>query len=536
MKRIVSLVLVLAMILSMGIIGTASAADKDFVDGKFTTAPKITVEVYNRYNDGGTDPTSSVFAQYIINGMKEKYNVDVELVSVGRWTEVDDINNLLATGDAPDVCVTYSYPTIQTFAGMDGVVDLAPALAQYKEYLPDLWQLLGDYNIYYDQDPSTGSVWAVEAVLAETARLNTFIRKDWLAKLGLAVPTTEAEFHDCLVAFRDNAELLLGADADKMIPFSISTDIGWRADLLSISKVPEDVSDELLYVYGYDDRHLLYPNYKEGIRVLNQWYNEGLIWKDFAINTDASVEDDKMKAGFVGAFQHNWDYPYRNGDDSIQANIIRACGEDAGYVAVDCFVNDAGITRKYLADRVDRKVFFPATNDEVLASLLYLNFISSVETITFLQTGEEGINYEMTEDGAYKILAATGEWIKNSGNNIDHTITVNGLYLGDATAATTALSYPGTKAEDIIIANTLGKLNGRVVKHFICGDIESEADVGTSLTSKRDALLTQAVVAPVDQFDAVYDKGMADYLASGGQDIINERAEKMAAVYGVTIE
>lgn len=164
------------------------------------------------------------------------------------------------------MCVTYSYPTIQTFAGMDGIIDLNPLLTEYKDLLPDLWALLGDYNIYYDQDPETGSVWAIEAVLAESARINTFIRKDWLDKLGLALPTTEAEFHDCLVAFRDNAELLLGADAAKMVPFSISTDIGWRADLLNVSKVPEDVSDETLYVYGYDDRHLLYPNYKEGIQ------------------------------------------------------------------------------------------------------------------------------------------------------------------------------------------------------------------------------------------------------------------------------
>lgn len=345
-----------------------ASADDGFVDGKFTKTRHITVEVYNRYNDGGSDPTSSVYAQYIKQGMLDKYNVDVELVSVGRWTEVDDLNNLLATGDAPDVCVTYSYPTIQTFAGMDGIIDLNPLLTEYKDLLPDLWALLGDYNIYYDQDPETGSVWAIEAVLAESARINTFIRKDWLDKLGLKLPTTEEEFHNCLIAFRDNAELLLGADAAKMVPFSISTDIGWRADLLNVSKVPEDVSDETLYVYGYDDRHLLYPNYKEGIRVLNQWYNEGLIWKDFALYTDASVEDDMMKSGFVGAFIHNWDYPYRNGEDSIQANLTRANGADAGFIAVDCFQNDAGITRKYLADRIDRKVFFPATNDEPLAS------------------------------------------------------------------------------------------------------------------------------------------------------------------------
>ena len=534
MKRILTLILALALLASVGF--TAFAADSGFVDGKFTETRHITVEIYNRYNDGGSDPTDNVWTAYIKQGMLEKYNVEVEFVSVGRWTEVDDINNLLATGDAPDVCVTYSYPTIQTFAGMDGILDLNDYLTEYKDYLGDMWELLGDYNIYYDQDPETGSVWAVEAVLAETARLNTFIRKDWLDKLSLALPTTEEEFYNCLVAFRDNAELLLGEDADKMVPYSTSTDIGWRNDLLCISKVAEDIDDATLYVYGYDDRHLLYPGWKEGVRVLNQWYNEGLIWKDFGLYEDSTTEDDMMKSGFVGAFIHNWDYPFRNGDDSIQANLKRNVGEEAEYVAVDCFKNDAGITRKFLADRVDRKVFFPATNDEPLASLLYLNFISSVETVTFLQTGLEGTSYVLTEDGAYQMLSATGEWIKNSSNNIDYTITVNGLYLGDATAATTALSYPGVDAQIVIDANTYGKLNGRVAGKFSCGSIEAEEDVGTSLTSKRDSLLTKAVTASVEDFDAVYDAGMEDYLASGGQDIIDERAEKLAEVYGITID
>ena len=537
MKRIISLVLILAVIATMGV-SAAFAADDGFVDGKFTTTRHITVEIYDRGNKetGGSDPINNVWTDYIKQGMLEKYNVEVEFVAVGRWTEVDDINNLLAIGDAPDVCVSYSYPTILTYADMGGIVDLDPLLTEYKDLLPDLWALLGDYNIYYDKDPAKGSVWAVEAVLAETARLNTFIRKDWLDKLGLPLPTNEEEFHNCLVAFRDNAELLLGADADKMVPYTTSTDIGWRNDLLCISKVDENITDATLYTYGFDDRHFLYPGWKEGIRVLNQWYNEGLVWKDFAIQTDSTVEDDMIKSGFVGAFMHNWDYAYRNGEDSIANNLKANVGEDAVFVAVDCFVNNAGITRKFLADRVDRKVFFPATNDEPLASLLYLNFISSVDTVTFLQTGKEGENYELTETGAYALKNATGEWFKNSGNNIDYTITVNGLYLGDATAATTALSYPGVDAQIIIDACAYGKLNGRVAAKYSCGDIEAESGIGDTLSSKRDAILAQAVVAPVDQFDAIYDSGVADYLASGGQDIIDERAEKLLAVYGLVAE
>lgn len=74
------------------------------------------------------------------------------------------------------------------------------------------------------------------------------------------------------------------------------------------------------------------------------------------------------------------------------------------------------------------------------------------------------------------------------------------------------------------------------MKKFSCGAIDAEEDVGTSLTSKRDSLLTKAVVASVENFDKVYDEGMADYLASGGQDIIDERRAKLEATYGVTVD
>ena len=544
MKRLLALLLTVALLASMAVF-PAFAADDGFVDGKFTDTRHITVEVFNRQNDGGTDPTSNVWAQYIQKEMLDRYNVEVEFISVGRWTEGEDIANLLADGKAPDVSYTYAYNTVISYANMidangnPGVVDLAPYLEEYKDQLGDLLALLGsEDNLYYDKDPETGSVWMIEGVRADTSRITTFIRKDWLDALGLPLPTTEEEFYNALCAFRDNAETLLGADAEKMIPYTLSTDIGWRADLLSVSKVPSDVDDVTLFVYGYDDRHLLYPGYKEGIRVLNKWYNEGLIWKDFGLYNDSTVEDDNMKAGYVGAFMHNWDYPFRNGDDSINNNLKRNVGENAMFVPVDCFQNDAGVTLKFMGAAVgsDRKIFLPSTNTEPLASLLYINFISSVEAITYLQTGVEGINHIRHEDGAYEIQAVTGDYVMNSGNNIDYTMTCNGLYLGDATGATTALSYPGVPAEVVIQANEYGKNNGRYVQHFNVGTIEAETEVGTSLTSLRDELLTKAVTASVEEFDAVYDAYMGDYMNAGGQDIIDERIEKLADVYGITFE
>lgn len=529
-KRLV--VIGLALILLMAFASMAMAAE--LVDGRFTTTRKITVEIYDRSNPGGSTPEDNFWTDFIKEGMLRDHNVEVEFVAVPRWTEDQVINNLLAAGDAPDIAVTYSYPTIQTYANMGGVVDLNPYLSEYKDLLPHLWDLLSDRNIYWNQDPDTGSIWAIEAILFQNKRINTFVREDWLNKLGLDKPTTLEEFEAMLRAFRDNAELLLGADADKMVPYSTSFDIGWRNDHLFASYVPEELSDREMFVFGFDDRRLLYPGYKEGVRKLNEWYNEGLIWKDFALyGAGDSTEDNMMKAGYVGAFMHNWDYPYRDGQEGIHANLQRLVGEDAAYIAVEPFKNDAGIYRKFLSAPIDRKVFFPATNDEPLASLLYLNWLANFENRRFLQTGEEGVHHVITADGAVQALPVTGEKIMNSPQNIDYTIVINGLDLGDPalTSKSIALNYAGVDARFIEAAYVITDNGARYGKNFQVGEITAEEGMGTVLSEKRNTLLAQAVVAKPGEFDAVWDRGFTDYLRSGGQAIINERAKKYDAMY-----
>lgn len=502
---------------------------------RFKETRKITVEVYDRGNDGGTPPEDNFYAKYIKEGMLRDHNVEVTFVPVPRWTEGEVLNNLLAANQAPDISVTYSYPTIQTYANMGGVLDLAPYLEEAKEILPDLWNLLTDTNIYWDRDPKTGTIWAIEARLALLNRINTFVREDWLKKLNLKAPTNLQEFENMLIAFRDNASTLLGKDADKMIPFSLSFDVGWRSDHLTTSFVPDNITDKDLFVYGFDDRHFLYPNYKEGIRVLNKWYNEGLIWKDFSLYPAGDpTEDNLMKSGYVGAFIHNWDYPYRNGEDSIQANLQRLVGPDAGYIAIEPFPNDAGVYRKFLSGPVDRKIFFPATNKEPIASLLYLNWISKFENRIFLQFGEEGVTHEKMPDGSYRMLPVTGEKIMNSPNNIDYTITVNGIDLGDPelTVKTIANNYAAVDKRYIEIAHQITTHEGRVGKNVNVGEIKAETGQGQALKEKRDTILNKAVVAPVSEFDKVYDSGMKDYLNSGGQAIIDERKAKWEEFYG----
>ena len=511
------------------------AQAEELTDGKFAETKHITVEVYDRGIDGGSDVTNNMYTEYIKKGMLEDHNVEVEFVAVPRWTEVEQINNLLAAGTAPDLCVTYDLPTIKTYSAMGGVCDMSELVETYKDDLPNLWNWLTETNIYWDKDPATGELYDIETKLANQNRTNCFVRRDWLDKLGLEAPTTKEEFYNMLCAFRDNAETLLGDDADKMIPFSVSYDVGWRASTLIESFLDPEMSDKEFYVNGFDDRKLTENGVRDAIELLNTWYNEGLMWKDFALYTAGdTTEDDMMKAGYVGAFIHNWDYPYRNGADSIQANLQRLVGEEAAYVAIDPFEDKNGTHTKWIAGPIDRKVFFPITNEEPLACLLYLDWLSVPEHLEYLQIGDEGVTHEKLESGAVKIIAATGDAIQNSGFNIDYTLTCNGLHLVDdeQTALSIAYSYAEVDPELVEIANAVAKVDTREGKNANCGTIDAENGMTETLNSKRDILLDTSVSAAADAFADTFDNAMADYLGSGGQAIMDERAQKWEATYG----
>lgn len=520
--------------------GTSSTGDtntaSELTDGKFAETRHITVEVYDRGNDGGSDPTNNMYTEYIKKGMLEDHNVEVEFVKVPRWTEVEEINNLLAAGTAPDICVTYSFPTIQTYADMGGVLDLSGYVDDYKGDLPNLWDWLGETNIYWDKDPVDGHIWAIEGKLATSNRINTFVRKDWLDKLNLKEPTTTEEFEAMLVAFKENASTLLGADADKMIPYSVSYDVGWRAATLIESFIDPDITDKEYYVNGFDDRKLTQNGTKEAVRLLNKWYNDGLMWDNFALyGSGDTTEDDNMKAGYVGAFTHNWDYPFRNGTDSINANLQRNVGEDAEFVAVDPFTDSKGGHTKYVSSTAgDRKIFFPTTNDEPLASMLYLDWISQPEHIEYLQIGDEGVTHNKHESGAIQTVAATGDAIMNSGMNIDYTITCNGLHLStdSLTVLSKAYSYAEIDPELVKQADAYAQVDAVPAKNVNVGTIEAEAGVGDTLSAKRDQVYDNAVIAPVADFDKTWDSLYNDYLNAGGKAIQEERAAKWEQYFG----
>jgi putative aldouronate transport system substrate-binding protein len=510
---------------------------------RFKETMSITVEVFDRGLDGGrSKPEDNFYTRWIQEGMLRDHNIAVRFVPVPRWTEVDELNNLLAAGTAPDVCVTYSYPTILAYANMGGVLDLNPYVNRYQDLFPNLWDWAGNENINYNLDPIKGTLWGIMGRMSNPTRINTFIREDWLKKLNIPVPATLDEFYRALTAFRDNAAALLGADAEMMVPFSHSFDVGWRAEHLIQSFIPGTVTDRDFFVYGFDDYNLTRPSIvagetavKSAARVLNKWYNENLTWKDFVLYGEGdTTEDNLLKSGYVGAFIHNWDYPWRNGQDSILTTMKNLAGPDASYIAITPFKNDAGVAQKYGYALIDRNLFFPSSNKNPVASLLYLDWVTRQDNLTFLQFGEEGVTHQKMGNGAIQTLAASGDRIQNSPNNIDYTLTINGIKMTttDLTIKSMALAYTSIDSSYVETGYYASSEPRRTMGRPIVGDITAEEGMGQVLKEKRDALLSQAITAPAARFDSVWDAGYRDYLNSGGQAIIDERTAKWKEFYG----
>jgi putative aldouronate transport system substrate-binding protein len=530
MKKVLSLCLVALMILSLAACiptaqpnqGTQSGTTGETKPAEKKPA-KITVEVFDRGTDGGkTNPTDNYWAKWIQEKVLADENIEVTFVPVPRSDETTMLNNLMASATAPDLCYTYSGDLITLYRDQGGLTELSPYIPAMK----DLDTLLGEDKalpgrrmIERNKDLTDNTVHSIVARRMNVAMVTTFIRKDWLDKLGLGVPTTRDEWYNALKAFKDNASKL-GTD---VIPFTMTTDIRWRASTLVDSFLDPNITEKDRWINSPIGRNVMLPGAKEGYRFLNKMYLEGLIDPEFYLYQDDVKNEELIKAGRVGSFIHNWDQAYRNSpswQDGLKQNV-----PDGEYIAIDPFVNAAGKTYKGKYDAAGINIFIPATAKDPEAVTRYLNWLAKPEVYKFLQFGEEGKNHKIV-NGLPATIPADGPTIQNSGNNLDYTMPMNGIWLGDEETTAKALAN-GYACEPKYIVEAYNTAMKDAEAGLVVPVILTAAGPYTEdLTKKCNDGGSNAVRAPEGQFDKVWDAFIADFRASGADEIIAERAAK----------
>jgi putative aldouronate transport system substrate-binding protein len=432
---------------------------------------------------------------------------------------------MMAAGNAPDVSFTYDAGAVTTFSVQGGLFDMNPHV---DSLMPDLKTWLGEDEaipgkklIYRLLDSKTGKLYAVPARRTILAREGLFIRKDWLDKLGLPLPQTVQEFYNALAAFKEKDPG--GVGRDRVLPFAL---LGVHTAFMITRGAFLDphLSDKDLWINGY----LMQDGEKEAARFLNRMYNAGLIDRDFPLyNNDPTVPENLAKSGLAGSFSSNWDHAYRDSPGILA--MLRQNIPGAVFEPISPFANSQGRTPREIYEPAGAYTFIPSYSKAPEASMRYLNWLSRFENCNFLQVGPEGIVHTVV-NGIPQLKAAAGGWIQNSGFNLDYTIPQNGLNLGDPAKNMKALTggYRPEFVELVERAYALAMKDGKpypVVPVTLTAGVEYAA----TLSGKENALKVNAITCPPDQFDKVWDQGIKEWLAAGGQAVIDERRAKYTA-------
>ena len=503
---------------------------------RFLDTQTISVAIWDRGHERMPDMASNGWTDWIQKEVLEAHNIAVEFVVVPRWDETPFMSTLLGAGSAPDVSFSFGGTAlINTFSEMGAMIDMEPLLAEYGDWLPNMYGFLGD-NVYWNQNPNTGELFSLASRRVETMNQNTFVREDWLKTLDIEPPTTLQQFEDMLVAFRDNAELLLGADANRMVPLRMSDEASQDVLALVESFLPDSITEREFFKYGFDERRIMQPSTKEAYRVLNKWFDMGLVFQEFAYG-DTGLPDDLVRLGVTGAYIGNWDMPMRAGGDQHIVTMRENRGPDANFMPVLSFPNDAGNNVMIAMAPADRVIFLPHTNRNPIASMLYIDWMSRQSTRNFLSHGIEGQHHVVEPDGARRILPAEehpDNMIFAATNNFDIQFISNGFDFGDEelTLNTLALAYAGIDAADVMRARSTAKAAGRIFRPVFVRPIAAQEGMTTPLAEFRNTIAHNVITTSPDTFDSTWDAMIQQYMDMGGRAIIEERDQAWVEQFG----
>lgn len=298
----------------------AESADKGEL---WLTDEKITLTFWYPINTASffSDGISSLADTDVFKWMEEQTNVHVEFIHPANSTEAESFNLLFVDERLPDLVfnsATYGYAEGAEAAVEDGYYLRLNELME--EYAPHYMQIMAE-NAAIAKDTATdsGLRWSFNFIYSDGGKRANFgpaLRKDFLEKTGMDMPVTYDDWHDMLVAFKE-----LGVDYPLLLNYAGSCDgDGWMAGY--------DVCTSFFQQDGVVKFGPIEDGYGEYIDMMAQWYKEGLIYPDFALQSTAAeppedlVLNDRIGAWATFASWSGPDYYVSCGATNPEFNLI----------------------------------------------------------------------------------------------------------------------------------------------------------------------------------------------------------------------
>ena len=503
----------------------AAAAEGGGMDTWEPFAENVTLQVpvYDRGLDGVPDVTNNYWTQWIQENFGDQWNITVEFVPITRNDAMTDYALLASAGTLPTMLMEFDYPKLSQWAN-DGYLttfdmnEFAAVAPTYYNRMIELNQLQ-----YSAMEDNTYFVFAERPYSDTNYTYQVFVRMDWLEEVGYDhVPATREEYLDAMQKIMD-AGICEHPDGAWMLTGNAGPD---QND--AFRTYPLDEREWAMYG-DYNIVAMSWDANKELLRAKNEEYSLGITNPEYYV-----TDTETAKANFVNGNSY-WYGGYISGNMDFLTAFYEQNPD--GKLAIQPADYLYGSSCAYRAENPFGIIvgFSPtATEDEIRAAWMYLEWMSQEDILFTLQWGIEGENYTLDGDGN---PVSTGDYNGESkqgyNNNADYVCPVTASrIIGDPEADVRA-SFPSDLPQtEELVAQILEYYNTRVeqaaeglaiVPCMFATVIEAEAGYRDSLASLYVQYRDELTMCDPDEFDALYDQRAQEYLDAGYQEIIDER-------------
>ena len=321
--------------------------------------------------------------------LEELTGVHMDFQAASFESYLTSFNIYIASGDIADLVINIGsrYVGGTTAALEDGViVDLTPYL---QEHAPDYYRMInGDEQLReaaYNREEQV--LYFIAAYNEPGMKNGNIVRGDWLDQLGL-----EIQNFDDLYTYLSAAKNQFGAE----VPVYMTKTSSEYSSAFGFKGYGVGNGDPCFYVVDGEIRTALNrPEYRDYLREMHKWYQEGLLYQDFA-TTSFDPHDNTLNQMIYNGQTAIWatqiegldDYEASSPDPNFISRPIVNVTRDGG--------KDHNTAPEYVIS--DSDICVSTSCENVPLAIEWMNYWYTEDGIRMYNYGPEGEAWHM-EDG-----------------------------------------------------------------------------------------------------------------------------------------
>ncbi len=525
MKRIVSLILALMLTLSVFSFATAEDATDIASWTPFEKNVTIKIPVYDRGAAGVPAIGENYWEKWIQENFGNQYNITVEFVPIARGSVLNAYSLLAADKDLPTILMEYDYPKLAQWAdeGYLATYDIE----QFKQIAPTYYNRMVELNQigYTEMNGERFFVLAERPYYNTNYTYVTWYRQDWLKQVGYdSYPTTWAEEKEMLQKLVDAGICEHPLGGQMVSGAGVDPNYAYRTFPL----------DELEWAtYGdYAIPALGSAANKALLKRVNEQYNLGFIDPEYYITDGETAKANFVNGksvqfgGYISADMDWLNAFYAQNPDADLAVKVQTTEADVEGGTVPAFRanNPFGMMIGFSS---------LATEDEIKAAMMYMEWMRMEENLFTMQWGFEGEHFNYVDGLPVAIADYSGDKKQGFNNSKDYwCVAIEARSAGtieNIIAAASPAGLPEDFTADLI--ENYYKQVEVAEKGWAVSDcnfsvvLSAATEYQTELLSKYQEYRDKLTMCSVEEFDALYEKLAKDYADAGYQAIVDERAE-----------